>query len=619
MWSLVEAVPAYLSGRLVERALDRGFLVHRSSVGLAWLSLLGLTVFLGGWATRQIYPRLAGLVEPFRDGLVVLTVSSALRRSTEPGGRIDMHAAARLTRQVEIAREAYASLIAIVFGFAVATISALIGLANLMPAALVLVLPPLVIGLGLFIGSMGRLSKRQRDSILADERISEAATQLIEARRDIVASGGEKTIESTVARHIEAQATATKSLARLTALRNLAVSIGGLLPVILVLVEGPSLVRHGATIGAVLGVLTYLLSGIHPALQTFVRGLGPTGIWLIVSLRRLLEAADSIDLAQATNATRSTDFLGGRSSSSHRRAIRGSFDVRLHQVTFAYGVAPQPVIKDLDLCVPDSDHLAVVGPSGIGKSTLAGLMSGLLAPQSGQVLLGGRSLDGLPPEGLARQRVLVPEEAYVFSGSVLDNIRYLRENCSVRQVDSVVDLLGARRLIERLGGYRATVEPNSLSAGERQLIAVVRAYLSPSRLVILDEATCHLDSTAEACIERAFARRPGTLIVIAHRISSAIRAKRVLVMDGDRIVLGKHHDLLEASQLYRDLVGCWTGSGQPVADGSRVAGAGVATLNGGRAKVGKKNAATNGALTHASFGEGESADFHQVVQIAGPS
>ncbi|HYZ38577.1 MAG TPA: ATP-binding cassette domain-containing protein [Pseudonocardiaceae bacterium] len=117
--------------------------------------------------------------------------------------------------------------------------------------------------------------------------------------------------------------------------------------------------------------------------------------------------------------------------------------------------------------------------------------------------------------------------------------------------------LGVRELVERLGGYAAQVDPAALSAGERQLLTLARAYLSPARLVILDEATCHLDPAADARVERAFAQRPGTLVVMAHRISSAMRARRVLVLDGSRALLGTHEELLTCSLLYRDLVGHW--------------------------------------------------------------
>src|SRR5439155_12445831 len=102
-------------------------------------------------------------------------------------------------------------------------------------------------------------------------------------------------------------------------------------------------------------------------------------------------------------------------------------------------------------------------------------------------------------------------------------------------------------------------------AGERQLIALVRAYLSPAPLVILDEATCHLDPTAERRAEEAFAARPGTVIVIAHRVSSALRARHVLVLDGTHAMAGDHPTLLAASPLYRDLLGHWTVPTHPTA------------------------------------------------------
>jgi ATP-binding cassette subfamily C protein len=112
-------------------------------------------------------------------------------------------------------------------------------------------------------------------------------------------------------------------------------------------------------------------------------------------------------------------------------------------------------------------------------------------------------------------------------------------------------------VVDRVGGLAAAVDPATLSAGERQLVALVRAYLSPAPLVILDEATCHLDPAAEARVERAFAERPGTLVVVAHRISSALRARRVLVVDGATPMLGRHDELLVRSATYRDLVGHW--------------------------------------------------------------
>jgi len=232
-------------------------------------------------------------------------------------------------------------------------------------------------------------------------------------------------------------------------------------------------------------------------------------------------------------------------------------DVALRGVTFRYGPWAEPIVEGLDLEIAEGEHVAVVGPSGVGKSTLAGLISGLLWPEAGVVRLGGKDVAGLDAAALARRRVLIPQEAYVFSGTLGENLSYLRPGVSSDRIDEAVDLLGMRPLARRLGGCGAELDPSSLSAGERQLITLVRAFLSPAELVILDEATCHLDPLTEARAEQAFARRAGSLVVVAHRVSSARRAHRILVMDGAHVIAGTHAELLERSPLYRDLVGHW--------------------------------------------------------------
>lgn len=238
--------------------------------------------------------------------------------------------------------------------------------------------------------------------------------------------------------------------------------------------------------------------------------------------------------------------------------------VELRGVTFAYGRGARPVVSGLDLVVPDGGHLAVVGPSGTGKSTLAALVAGLLRPSEGEIAVCGQPVRDRPACELARLRVLIPQEAYVFSGGVRDNLGYLLDRALPdAEAWSAARAVGALGLLERLGGPDAPVDPAALSAGERQLLALARAYLSPAPVVLLDEATCHLDPSAEARAEAAFARRPGTLIVIAHRTGSARRAARVLVMDGAHAVSGGHEELVEGSALYRDLVGRW-GTEPPV-------------------------------------------------------
>ena len=548
LWSLLEAVPAFLSGRLVAQAIDDGFLADRVETGLVWLGVLALTVLVGAWGTRQTYLRLANLVEPFRDELVARTVKGALHRATAAAGHSDSAGVARLTQQVEIVREAYASVLMVVQGFLLTTISALVGLSTLIPEALILVLPPLIVALVLFAGALAGMAARQRASIMADERIAESVGTLSRGLRDVTACGAEARAGAVVAEHIDAQAIATRELARFTAVRTLAVAVGGLLPIVLILAGGSWLIRNGASTGAILGALTYVSQGVHPALQTLVRGLGNTGLWLVVALRRIVDATESSVV---------TDGREGTVVAEPR-----SHDLRLRAVTFGYGRSAEPVIDQLDLFVPDGDYLAIAGPSGAGKSTLAALMSGLLEPQAGEISIEGVPVGRLDTRALPRHRTLIPQEAYVFPGSVFENVTYLREYVRPAELNHAVDQLGMRSFVARLGGLAANLEPHSLSAGERQLVTMLRAYLSPARIVVLDEATCHLDPAAEATVEQAFARRPGTLIVIAHRISSALRARRVLVLDGREVWLGTHDEVLARSSLYRDLVGYWDyGSG----------------------------------------------------------
>jgi ATP-binding cassette subfamily C protein len=235
-------------------------------------------------------------------------------------------------------------------------------------------------------------------------------------------------------------------------------------------------------------------------------------------------------------------------------------DLRVHGVTFGYSVNTEPVLTDFDLDVPEGDHLAVVGPSGAGKSTLARLLAGLHQPITGQVLLGGVPAHEVDP---APHRALIPQEAYVFAGPLRDNLTYLRPEATDHDVMQAAARLGLTPLIDRLGGLGAEVAPGHLSAGERQLIAATRTYLAPAQVIILDEATCHLDPDAEARVEQAFADRPGTLIVIAHRLSSALRAKHVLVLDGPRYWHGRHRTLEQSCPVYRELIGFWNSAAPP--------------------------------------------------------
>jgi ATP-binding cassette subfamily C protein len=438
--------------------------------------------------------------------------------------------------------------------FVVTTVSALLGLLTLLPVALVFVVAPLLLGLGVFAHALREIMRRQRESLLAEEGLADAATLVTDGLRDVVACGGEQRVAAIAAEHIDANAAAGRGLARVTARCTLALGIGGWLPVLLLLTSADWLTSRGASTGVLLGAITYILQALQPALQTLVSSFGGNALWLTASLGRLVEANRGSEVARPATSARPDGFR-----------------IEVRDVDFAYGASEQRVLSGFDLMLEEGTHLAVVGPSGIGKSTLAALLAGLLSPDRGAVFIGGAPTNTIQGVDLVRSCLLVPQQAYVFAGTLAANIRYLRPTPPVtaqstaptgRLVTRVLDELGMWPLVERLGGLAAEIDPRALSAGERQLITLARAYLSPAPVVILDEATCHLDALSEARVEEAFARRPGTLVVVAHRISSALRAKQVLLMDAGQPVVGSHEELLSRSALYRDLTGHWDWSTQ---------------------------------------------------------
>jgi ATP-binding cassette, subfamily C, bacterial len=548
-WVIVGTLPSLLAGTAVARAIDDGFLAGHTTVGLGWLAAFGGSGLIGAAAIHRSYLRLGAVVEPLRDDLVRRVVTGSLQRSTQPGAPPDAGAVARLTQHSEVARDTLAGLLMTAIEFPIAILAALAGLAALAPVVLWLVVPPLLVALALLLATTGALARWQREILLADERLTENTARHVAGLRDVVACGAEETCTTRLDHDIAAHVAAAQAIARIGAVRGAALGAGTWVPVGALVAATPWLVDRGLTAGEVIGAFTYLVHGLQGAMGALVSGLTGSGTRLVAILGRVIETDDGADSGARDDDSAGDDSSGARPSPV--RPVGG--DLVLHSVTFAYGPHSEPLFHGLDLEVPAGDHLAVVGPSGIGKSTLAALAAGMLRPQRGDVRFGG-----VPAHQVAADaRVLVPQQAYVFAGTLVENLRYLHPSAPVDELDRAVDAVGLRPLVDRLDGYGGTVIPSALTAADRQLVTLARSYLAPGRLVILDEATCHLDNTSEAVAEQAFVERGGTLIVVAHRISSALRARRILVLDGSEARIGTHTDLVETSSLYRDLVGHW--------------------------------------------------------------
>ncbi len=244
--------------------------------------------------------------------------------------------------------------------------------------------------------------------------------------------------------------------------------------------------------------------------------------------------------------------------------VHGS--VELRDVTFGYD-AGKPVLRDIDLTIPAGKTVALVGATGAGKSTVIKLLARFYDPDEGAVLIDGHDLRRVTQHSLREQLAVVPQEAFLFSGSVLDNIRFARPSAGDEEVKRVARIVGVHDFVAGLpDGYDTEVQEggSALSTGQRQLISFARALLADPRILILDEATSSVDAESEHRIERAmevlFSGR--TSIIVAHRLSTVRYADEIVVVDGGRIVeRGTHDELVAAEGRYAGLYRDWEATG----------------------------------------------------------
>ncbi|GGV35768.1 ATP-binding cassette domain-containing protein [Streptomyces spectabilis] len=541
LWSIVETAPVGVSGLLIATAIDH-FLSHDVPPATVALAALLVAALVGAVATRRLFPLMAAVIEPVRDAFVTALVEGVLTDAVRSARPPDLASVARLTQQVQTVREVLHAGLRIVRQIVFASVAALVGLSLLAPLVALISGGLVLAALALFAWLLPGLTARHKAVLLAEEEVAQRAGTAFSGVRDAIACAGEQRVIADVDRAVDEQRRRARALARATSARTLVVFVGGQLPVLVLLAAAPSLLRHGyVSLGELAGAVAYLTVGLEPA------------------LRRLLEVMATWGLEMAVSVTRLGETFAEPGESPGTGLVPDAYDLRIEGLTFAYGPHATPVVQDLGFAVPEGSHLAIVGPSGIGKSTLAGLLTGLLTARHGRVLLGGADLGGIDPRELRRHMALIPQEAYVFTGTLRENLIYLAPRATEAEIARALAAVGLRAVADRLGGIDARVGAGGaeLSQGERQLVSLARVYLSPARLVILDEATSELDPEAEAKAEAAFARRTGTLIVIAHRISSAHRADQVLLLDGDTAHLGTHDQLAAASPLYADLVCHW--------------------------------------------------------------
>jgi len=305
---------------------------------------------------------------------------------------------------------------------------------------------------------------------------------------------------------------------------------------------GIAVIQHAVTVGTLFIFMSYITRFFQPIQEL-------SNIW--TSIQSAFAAAERV-----FNIIDTPIDIKDSPDSEPMGPIKG--EIVYDHMSFGYE-KDRPVLRDIDLTIKPNTTVAFVGPTGVGKTTMINLLYRFYDPVEGRILIDGKDLKTIRVESLRTQMGIVLQDPFLFSGTIMDNIRYSRPTASNEEVVAVSKAIGAHDFIARLPeGYQTEVKERGgrLSVGQRQLVSLARALIADPRILIMDEATSSIDAYTELLIQNAMDKilQGRTTIVIAHRLSTIRNADKIIVIENGRIAeAGKHNELLKKGGLYKKL------------------------------------------------------------------